>query len=141
MTPDKLERLAENKEIVRRFFEDVAAGDLELVHELVSKDCVVHAPSREIRGVEQVKDVRAGQNRALGDWTIKVERQIAEDDLVASLVTMSGIHSKEFLGVAPSGKRITFTNTFLDRVVDRKIAEGWHRGPDYHELIRQVRSP
>ncbi len=138
MTPHKLERLVANKEVVRKFFEDVAAGDLEVVYEIVSEDCLIHAPSREIRGVEQVKDVRAGQNQALGDWTTTVERQIAEDDLVASLVTMSGIHSKEFLGVPPSGKRITFTNTFLDRVVDGKIVEGWHRGPDYRELVRQV---
>ena len=138
MTPDNLERLVENKEVVRRFFEDVAAGDLEVVYELVSEDCLIHAPSGEIRGVEQVKDVRAGQNQALGDWTITVERQIAEDDLVASLVTMSGIHCKEFLGVPPSGKRITFTNTLFDRVVDGKIVEGWHRGPDYREFIRQV---
>ena len=138
MTPDNLERLVENKEVVRRFFEDVAAGDLEVLYELVSEDCLIHAPGREIRGVEQVKDVRAGQFQALGDWTTTVERQIAEDDLVASLVTISGMHSKEFLGVPPSGKRITFTNTFLDRVVDGKIVEGWHRGPDYRELIQQV---
>jgi predicted ester cyclase len=54
---------------------------------------------------------------------------------------MSGVHSKEFLGVPPSGKRVTFTSTFLDRVVDGKIVEGWHQGPDYRNLIRQVGSP
>ena len=138
MTTDKL---AGNKEVVRRFFEDVAAGDLDLVYRLVSEDCIVHAPSREIHGVQQVKDVRVGQNLALRDWTITVEQQIAEGDLVASLLTMSGIHSKEFLGVPPSGKRVTFTSTFLDRVVDGQIVEGWHRGPDYRELIRQAGSP
>ena len=141
MMPDELVRLTANKEIVRRFFEDVAAGDFDLVYELVSEDCLVHAPGREIRGVEAVKDVRAGQNQALGDWTIAIEEQIAEGDLVASLLTMSGIHSKEFLGVPPSGKRVTFTVTFLDRVVDGKIVEGWHRGPDDRDLIRQVGSP
>ena len=124
MTRNEIEWLAAIKEIVRRFFEDVAAGDLDLVYELVSEDCLVHAPGREIRGVEPIKDVRAGQNQALGDWTITVEQQIAEGDLVASLLTMSGIHSKEFLGVPPSGKRVTFTSTFLDRVVDGKIVEG-----------------
>ncbi len=141
MMPDELVRLTANKEIVRRFFEDVAAGDLDLVYELVSEDCLVHAPGREIRGVEAVRDVRAGQSQALGDWTMTVEEQIAEGDLVASLLTMSGIHSKEFLGVPPSGKCVTFTSTFLDRVVDEKIVEGWHRGPDYRDLIRQVGSP
>ncbi len=66
MTRNELEGLAAIKEIVRRFFEDVAAGDLDLVYELVSEDCLVHAPDREIRGVEPIKDVRAGQNQALG---------------------------------------------------------------------------
>jgi predicted ester cyclase len=141
MTRGEIERLVAIKDIVRRFFEDVAAGDLDLVYELVSEDCLVHAPGREIRGVELVKDIRAGQIQALGDWTITVEQQIAEGDLVASLLTMSGIHSKEFLGVPPSGKRVTFTSTFLDRVVDGKIVEGWHQGPDYRDLIRQVGSP
>ena len=141
MMGDELERPAANKEIVRRFFEDVAAGDLDLVYELVSEDCLVHAPGREIRGVEAVKDIRTGQGQALGDWTIAVKEQIAEGDLVACLLTMSGIHSKEYLGVPPSGKRVTFTGTFLDRVVDGKIVEGWHRGPDYRDLIRQVGLP
>ena len=59
---------------------------------------------------------------------------------MASLINMSGIHSKEFLGVPPSGKRVTFTVTFLDRVVDGKMVEGWHRGPDYSDLVRQVGS-
>ena len=141
MMGDKLERPAANKEIVRRFFEDVASGDLDLVYELVSEDCLVHAPGGEIRGVEAVKDIRTGQGQALGDWTIAVKEQIAEGDLVACLLTMSGIHSKEYLGVPPSGKRVTFTGTFLDRVVDGKIVEGWHRGPDYRDLIRQVGLP
>jgi predicted ester cyclase len=40
-------------------------------------------------------------------------------------MTWTGTHSGDFLGRAPSGRRVSVTSIGIDRVVDGKIVEGW----------------
>ncbi len=51
--------------------------------------------------------------------------------------TVSGTHQGEFLGVGPSGERITMTGTSIDRFEGGKIVEEW---PEYDLLgvMRQL---
>jgi predicted ester cyclase len=51
--------------------------------------------------------------------------QIAEGDKVANRFVFLGTHLGEFMGVAPTGKRVEFVGNSIDRVVDGKIVESW----------------
>jgi predicted ester cyclase len=44
---------------------------------------------------------------------------------VATRFTSAGTHLGEFLGVAPSGRRLGWTGTVIDRVVDGQLVESW----------------
>jgi predicted ester cyclase len=52
-----------------------------------------------------------------------IERQIAEGEWVATLITAKGTHAREWLGMAPTGKRLVFTGVNINRVVDGLIVE------------------
>ncbi|MDP6514149.1 MAG: ester cyclase [SAR202 cluster bacterium] len=131
------QELENNKAIVRRFFEEVVGGNLDLVDELLAPDCVVHGMGNEYEGAEAVRKNLERQKNTFAGWSLRVIFQIAQDDLVASHVSIKGTHTGEFLGVAPTGKDVDATGMFIDRVVDGKIVEGWHQ-PDNLSLLRQL---
>ena len=68
---------------------------------------------------EHVRGVRS----VYPDLEVTVQRQIAEGEWVASQVRAEGTHSREWLGMAPTGERLVFTGVNLNRVVDGKIVE------------------
>jgi predicted ester cyclase len=69
--------------------------------------------------VEHVRGVRG----VCPDLRITVDRQIAEGEWVASLITARGTHQGEWLGMKPTGRTLVFTGVNVDHVVGGKIVE------------------
>ena len=102
---------AENKAVVRRFWEEVwNRGNLDLLDELMDT---------EYAAFERpwATEVRA----AFPDTHFAVDDLIAEGDKVVSRVTWSGTHRGEFSGVPPTGRRVTVPAIWIHRVVDGRI--------------------
>jgi predicted ester cyclase len=59
------------------------------------------------------------------DFQLEVLEVIAERDFVACRVRGAGTHRGEFLGLAPTGKRIEVRGINFDRIADGRIAEHW----------------
>lgn len=135
MTNDN--ELVAGKQVVRRFFEEVVGGDLDLVEELVAPNCVIHGAENDFRGVEAVRQNLSRQKNTFEEWKARIIFQIAEGDTVASHLEFTGRHVGETLGIPATGRDVAFTGMFFDRVVDGKIVEGWHR-LDYLTLLRQL---
>ena|SRR5258708_5140792 len=57
------------------------------------------------------------------DLRQRIEWQVAEGDLVASGATYRGTHQGEWMGIAPTGKPVTLSVIYLDRVADGRIVE------------------
>ena len=130
--------LEENKTVVRRFYEELHGGNLNVLEELVASEYVLHGWHSERR--ETIKEARQStlqQRAAFPDWKITVHELIAEGDLVASNLTITGTHEGKFGNFEPTGKSVNFTGTFIDRVVNGKIVEMWHR-PDFLQLLIQI---
>ena len=118
----------ENKAVVRRLIEEVYnRGNLDIADELLAPDYVDHTwPPGKYAGREGLKRSVAKQRAASSDLHINIEEQIAEGDKVVSWVISSGTHDRErFLGLAPTGERMTMKNIFISRVVEGKIVEVW----------------
>jgi serine phosphatase RsbU (regulator of sigma subunit)/predicted ester cyclase len=121
----------ENKVVVRRLIEEVYnRGNLDMADELLAPDYVDHTwPPGKYAGREGLKRSVAKQRAASSDLHITIEEQIAEGDKVVSWVISSGTHDRErFLGLAPTGERITMKHIFISRVVEGKIVEVWGVG-------------
>src|SRR5215204_1645847 len=118
----------ENKVVVRRLIEEVYnRGNLDIADELLAPDYVDHTwPPGKYAGREGLKRSVAKQRAASSDLHINIEEQIAEGDKVVSWVISSGTHDRErFLGLAPTGERMTMKHIFISRVVEGKIVEEW----------------
>lgn len=126
---------AENKDLVRRFYAEAINGrDLDAVDRLLSED---FRHDDEKRG-------RAGQRAAVAafldgfsDLRNEILLILAEDDLVAAHQRWTGTHDGEFLGFAPSGRRVEFTSTAVLRVAGGLIVAAWDQ-VDMLGLTRQL---
>ncbi len=116
-----------NKALVRRFYDElVNGGQLELVDELFAPEFVEHeelpnlTPDR--RGVREFLELF---RRAFPDLTFTIEHLVADGDLVAAYLTMRGTHKEDFLGIQPTGRKISVRSFDLLRVSDGKFVEHW----------------
>jgi predicted ester cyclase len=62
---------------------------------------------------------------------------IAEEDKVAARITMRGTHLGDFMGMAPTGKRVEFHGMYMVRVRDGRIVEHWGE-EDSGSLLAQL---
>lgn len=129
----------QNKATYRRFVEDVInAGRIELVDELFSPAYVDHSrPPGAPEGLDGVRAIPTMFRGAFPDLAFTIELMVAEGDLVATLVTGRGTHQGPFMGIAPTGKRATWSSMGFFRVADGKIVEHWG-SPDLLTLLMQL---
>ena len=130
-----------NKSIVKRVPEEITSqGKFELIDELFAPDFVDHAfvpalglpPGRE--GVRQfITMLRA----AFPDIDIKVQDALADGDKVVVRNLARGTHRGEFMGVAPTGKDVIWTEIHIVRLEDGQIAEHW-ANVDQLGIMRQL---
>ncbi|MFX0200843.1 MAG: ester cyclase [Candidatus Hodarchaeota archaeon] len=116
--------LEENKAIVRRWFEATNIQNLSVFNDLVAPDFIDH--TRQVQGLENVKQFVTMVFKAFPDFHAKIEDIIAESDKVWVRSTVSATHISEFRGLVPTGKKFTEASVDIFRVVDSKIVEGWN---------------
>jgi predicted ester cyclase len=79
--------------------------------------------------------------RAFPDTQFAIDDLIAEGDKVVVRYTYWGTHTGEFIGIAPSGKKLTATAIAIYRIVDGKIKEQWLADRrSTPNIIAQIRS-
>jgi predicted ester cyclase len=104
-----------NKDMVRRMVEAINAGEEDAaVGELF-------AP----RAARRVKRLFAEFRSAFPEWREEVVELVAEGDAVAGRFRCSGTHRGEFLGEAPTGKRMEVEEVFFLRAEDGKFVDFW----------------
>jgi serine phosphatase RsbU (regulator of sigma subunit) len=115
-----------NKALVRRFVDEVLnGGNLDAVDELMAPDYLDHSvPQGKYAGREGLKRSLVKQLASSSDLRFHIEEQIAEGEKVITWVIGSGTHDRErFMGLAPSGERMTMEYIYVSRVVEGKIVE------------------
>jgi len=105
----------ENKAMVRRLVEAINAGAEDVAVE------ELFAP----RAARRVKRLFAEFRRAFPDWHEEIVQLVAEGDAVAGRFRCSGTHLGEFLGEAPTHKRMDVEEVFFLRTKDGKFVDFW----------------
>jgi steroid delta-isomerase-like uncharacterized protein len=114
--------LEENKAIVRRFIESYNKHNLDSFDEFLAPDFVDHTHQQQ--GLESLKEVFIEAYKGFPDLHETIEEIIAEGDEVWVRLTYSATHTGEYLGLAPTGKKITTMLIAIYRIVNGKIVEG-----------------
>ncbi len=101
--------------MVRRMVDGINAGDPAVtVDELF-------AP----RAARRVKRLFTGYYTAFPDWREKIVELVAEGNTVAGRFRCSGTHRGEFLGEAPTGKRMEVEEVFFLQMDDGRFVDFW----------------
>ena len=129
----------ENKDLVRRLIKQVEKGNVDVLDELLAPDFIDHdlLPDQE-PDRESYKRSLSKDRDAFSNLGITIEDQIAEGDKVVTRLTWRGTHEQgEFIGVAPTGKKVEAKAIFIHRISEGKVTEEWSAG-DMLETQRQL---
>ena len=126
----------QNKQLVRRYFEELDRGKAAPVH-LCTADFAFHVAGFPSMDVEATKRFAAMFYSALPDLTHPIDELIAEGDKVAFRGRYEGTHTGDFMGVPPSGQRISVVGVGVFRVANGRVAEFWV-SPDRMSLMQQI---
>jgi len=100
---------AENKAQLRRIYEEMFnQGNLVIADELIAPDFFNHEdpPGMNSRGPESARQVVMMLRTAFPDLHYTIEELVAEGDMVACRMTMSGTHQGPLMGIAPTGRSV-----------------------------------
>jgi steroid delta-isomerase-like uncharacterized protein len=116
----------ENKALYRRMLEAINHKDLAAAEALMAPDAVNHSPlPGEPPGVEGFRYRMGVIFAAFPDIHFTTEAMIAEGDKVCTRGTMAGTNTGPFMGMPPTGKRVTVTYIDILRVAEGKFVEHW----------------
>jgi steroid delta-isomerase-like uncharacterized protein len=130
----KNSNLEENKAIVQRYVDEIQnKHNLDAIEDIFSSDFIDHMDSFGglFQGLDGLKRGYSHQLTAFPDLQMTVQKLIAEDDKVVVYKTGTGTHCEEYNGIPATGKKIKFTNIYIFRIKDKKIAEYWGLFDEY----------
>ncbi len=119
-----------NKPAFRRFHDAANTGDAALlsrtIDEIFDPDVLSRTPLQvTTTGAQTIKEIFARLHRAFPDLHVTVEDLIEEGDKVVGRNTVTGTHLGEYMGLPPSGKTVTYSEIFIFRFADGRVAETW----------------
>lgn len=77
---------------------------------------------------------------AIPDSRHTIVTQVVQDDMIASVLIVTGTHTGPLLGVPPTGKEVSYTVLMVDRIRDGLIVQHWAL-PDFLSIFQQVGKP
>ncbi|MEA2507836.1 MAG: hypothetical protein QOH48_2454 [Actinomycetota bacterium] len=120
-TPD------ENKVLIRRFYREIDAGNIDAMDELVAENYLNHDPP-PFPGLTSGRDGLKQAFKMFWDGTPgrhEIEDQIAEGDKVVTVLRAVGKHEGELAGIPPTGNELNVKAVAVHRIEAGRIVEHW----------------
>ena len=123
--------------LLDRYIAAVNAHDLATFPAIFTENYIQHSG----RSPSGLAAQTANFTQILKTWPdiqMQVEDRIIGDDKIVARVTFAATHSQTALGVAPTGRKITFRTIDIWRVEGGKLAEHWDL-VDTAGLLKQLK--
>ncbi|MET3172504.1 UNVERIFIED_ORG: putative ester cyclase [Arthrobacter sp. UYCu721] len=121
--------MSDGNGLLQRFYKEIIeGGNLTLIDELATDDYVDHeeALPGQPPGLDGVRYFVEAIRTAFPDIRVKtIEASVADGNMEACHVILTGTHRGEMAGMAATGKSVEFGTTDIIRVEDGKVAEHW----------------
>lgn len=128
--------IEENKALHRRVYEEIwNKGSLKVADEVIANDYIYH-PLPEHRGRSGTNKWSKNGQKHSPTFIARLRDIIAEGDRVMTRTKITGIHNGQFMGIHPTGRRISVAEVAVVRIKDGKLIEEWGF-PDMLDLMRQ----
>lgn len=128
----------DDRELVRRFFvEGYENKNFDFIMECLAEDYLDHSPAGARSNRDAVGLLKAVSGM-FGDMHVTIEDTFSENGMVAARVRYEAVHIGEWMGIAATGRRISFEALENFKVADGKIVESWGYWPD-REIERLLR--
>lgn len=130
----------QNKAIVRRFNKECIEQGLAVsFDELLADDVVNHAaPPGKPNGKERFTFfLNEVLRKGFPDCKVEILEQVAENDLVTTRKKITGTHTGEIFGIAPTHRAVEIQVIDLIRLKDGKYQEHWGQ-TNFHEVLRSL---
>jgi steroid delta-isomerase-like uncharacterized protein len=116
-----------NMALVRKFFEvGPSRGDIVAADALLAPDFSLHVPLPVSGpGIEAINTVITACRAAFGGLNVTIDDMMEDGDKVTCRFTAHGVHTGEFMGIPPTGRKITMTGIEIFRIENGKIVELW----------------
>ena len=116
-----------NKELIRRLFEEAFnGGKLALLDRIIGAPYIEHNPApNQAAGPAGVRARIEAMRAAFPDLRFVLEELIGEGAIVAARYHWRGTHKGTFLGIAPTGRRLSVRGMDFYRVDGGRVLERW----------------
>ena len=127
------------KAVVRRNTEEVQSkGNFAVFEELFSDGFVDYTPQPNMTPDKAgARSLYQALRAAFPDFHAEIHWQTADGDIVTTFKTYQGTHQGTFLGVAPTGRKMSFETVDAMRVRNGKIEAHWGVA-NLYALMRQL---
>ena len=88
-------------------------------------------------GLHETRQHLPGLYAAFPDLHHTIETELVEGSLIGCVATLRGTHRGPFMGLAPTGKPVSFMLLLIDRIEDGRIVQHWAI-PDFLSLFHQL---
>lgn len=116
----------ENKAVSNRSAELISQHDFDNFEEVMATS-----------DLEWFKSTLASILVSFPDFQVENTEQIAEGNKVVNRAIVRCTHQGEFMGVAPTGKRVTVNVISIDTIKDGKVVDSWVMF-DWLSLLQQI---
>ncbi len=130
--------MEETRSLVYRIVDAYQSQTLDELDDLLTDDVVLLRAEKKAEGRAEFKAVLQRLRRAFPDIQYRIDDAIAEGDKLMLRWTCGGTHRGEYLGVAPSGRPVTYTGITLFELRGGRIARAWVSA-DLYSLQRRMR--
>jgi len=116
-----------NKALIQRLFDEVLnAGNFGLLDQLIGASYVEHNPvANQAAGAAGARDRIRDLRKAFPDLRFVLDELVGEGEVVAARYHWQGTHKGMFLGIAPTGRRLSVRGMDFYRLEDGRVIEHW----------------
>jgi predicted ester cyclase len=132
----------QNKQVVLRFNKEcLEQGNPDAFRELLAPDVINHAaPPGMPNGPESFTHfLNEVLRKGFPGLQVEILEQLAEGDLVCTRKKITGRHTGEIFGIAPSNKHVVINVIDMIRVKDGRYAEHWGQS-NFTDVLKQLTS-
>ncbi len=115
-----------NKELVKKFYQEVwNERKAQSVEKYLSPSHALVDPNAmdTKTGPEAYMEVLTRFRRAFSNLKFEVQEMVGEKDKVVASWTITGVHTGEYNGLAPTNKKITVEGISIHQIADGKIMD------------------